>query len=469
VAELLLDLDPSLGRRAGLERALRQAIGEGRLVAGASLPSSRTLARDLDVSRATVVAAYEQLGTEGYLVARRGAGTRVADLRAVEEDASVEHGLSRSYRYDFRPGSPDVSLFPRATWLRSLRRVVGESTDRLFEYGDPRGLPELRRVLADHLGRTRAVSARPDTVRVYGGFFAAIGFVAEALGRAGVVRIAVEDPSLFVVREVLELAGLDVVAVPVDDGGIDVGALVGLDVGAVLVTPANQYPLGVTMVPERRMALLSWARRHDAWIIEDDYDGEFRYDRQPVGALQGLAPDRVVYAGTASKTLAPGLRLSWLVVPSALEVVLSAVTHIRSGVSSIEQAALADFIGNGELDRHVRAVRKVYGRRRAELIARLADDVPWCRLGEVPSAGLHLTVLLDTRSGIAAGATAGERRREGELIANAAASSIGLLGLRSHWVGPNETEGLVIGYTRPAQHRFPVALDRLIGHLRTAG
>ncbi|MDH3682081.1 MAG: PLP-dependent aminotransferase family protein [Acidimicrobiia bacterium] len=469
MAELLLDLDPSLGRRAGLERALRQAIGEGRLVAGASLPSSRTLARDLDVSRATVVAAYEQLGTEGYLVARRGAGTRVADLRAVEEDASVEHGLSRSYRYDFRPGSPDVSLFPRATWLRSLRRVVGESTDRLFEYGDPRGLPELRRVLADHLGRTRAVSARPDTVRVYGGFFAAIGFVAEALGRAGVVRIAVEDPSLFVVREVLELAGLDVVAVPVDDGGIDVGALVGLDVGAVLVTPANQYPLGVTMVPERRMALLSWARRHDAWIIEDDYDGEFRYDRQPVGALQGLAPDRVVYAGTASKTLAPGLRLSWLVVPSALEVVLSAVTHIRSGVSSIEQAALADFIGNGELDRHVRAVRKVYGRRRAELIARLADDVPWCRLGEVPSAGLHLTVLLDTRSGIAAGATAGERRREGELIANAAASSIGLLGLRSHWVGPNETEGLVIGYTRPAQHRFPVALDRLIGHLRTAG
>ena len=363
VTDLALDVDPSMGRRAGLEHALREAIRSGRLPPGTALPSTRSLAIDRGLARATVVTAYEHLAAEGYLVTRPGAGTRVADLRLPTVSPAHRPPTTPRYRVDFRPGEPDGSLFPRAAWVRSVRQVLGRATDQLFSYGDQQGHPELRVQLAEYLARSRAMFAPPEAISIFGGLSSAFGFLAEMLRRVGTDRVAIEDPSLFILRDILALAGVQLFPVPVDTDGIDVGALDRLDVGAVIVTPAHQYPLGHTMAPHRRVQLLDWARRRDAWIVEDDYDGEFRYDRQPVGALQGLDPDRVIYAGSASKSLAPALRIAWLALPGALTGPMAAVKHWRGGVSGLEQATLADFIARGELDRHLRHARTLYRRR----------------------------------------------------------------------------------------------------------
>ena len=452
--DLLLELDAAAGLRVSLEQALRAAIGDGRLAAGATLPSTRALAADLGVSRATVVAAYEQLAIEGYLVARRGASTRVAPTRLPAPRKRHAPDPEHRYPYDFRPGSPAVDLFPRSAWIRATRGVLGAAPDAAFDYGDPRGSAALRVELASYLGRSRAVVGDDRSVRIYGGFFAAVSFVGEALRSAGHRRVAIEDPSLHVVREALARTGLVVEPVPIDDSGVVVDALESLDVGAVVVTPSHQYPTGVTMAPERRRELISWARAGDRWIVEDDYDGEFRYDRQPVGALQGLAPDRVIYAGTASKTLAPGLRLAWLVVPDGLRRTLDGVTQLRAGVSTIEQLTLAQLIRHGDLDRHIRQARHVYRRRREQLIGRLSD-IDWLLPWTSTSAGLHLTVLLDGCN-------------EDRLVETAAAAGVGLFGLRPHWAREPHRSGLVLGFTRPPRHSFDEALDRLFEQLARA-
>ncbi len=446
--DLLIDLDPTRGRQAGLEEALRRGVTSGQLVAGARLPSTRSLAKELGYARATVVAAYEQLVAEGFLVAERGAGTRIAAVPISRgRPPAVEMPRSR-YAADFRPGEPDRASFPRGEWSRSVRRVLASAPDELFGYGDPRGVRELRVALASYLGRSRAVVADPDQIVVLSGFANALTVLAETFRAIGLTSIAIEDPALPFHPEFCRRAGLSVVRVPVDDDGVRVDALAQTDARAVLVTPAHQYPLGVALAPHRRAALVQWARRVDGWIIEDDYDGEFRYDRQPIGAVQGLDPDRVVYGGTASKSLAAGVHLAWLVVPTSLLAPVVETARWRMTVSAIEQAALGDFITTGRLDRHLRQMRLTYGRRRDAIVAELRAHAPWISVTGI-SAGLHGAVVLD-----------GPAEREREILEIAERHSVGLHPLAAHRHAPGPP-GLVVGWSRPAGHEFSAALARL--------
>ena len=452
--DVLLPLDPTLGRRDGLEKAIRNAIRAGTLTPGTVMASTRALAADYGFARATVVAAYEQLAIEGYLVARQGVGTVVANLNVLAQAVKPEESTEGATWYDvppadFRPGEPDSSSFPRASWIRSLKRVVNNSADSAFGYAEPKGRHELRRALTEYLGRTRAVHAEPNAVSLFTGVTASFGFIGEALRSLGIERVAMEDPTLFILRQVLELVGLTAVPVPLDTEGIDVDALVRLDVGAVFVTPAHQYPMGITMSPARRAQLVEWARTTSAWIIEDDYDGEFRYDRQPIGALQGLDPTRVLYLGTASKNLSPGLRLSWAVVPDGLRRPLARVKHLRGLGSTIEQLALADFIERGELDRQLRSTRTLYQDRRHAVGEIVAEHAPWLALSDAP-AGLHFAATITDPS-----------ISEATVMQAATAGGVGFLPLGPHWAAEATSAGVVVGYSRPAAHQFNAATDRL--------
>lgn len=447
--ELQLDLDAGGGRRSALETTLRSAIRSGRLAPGAALPSSRSLASDLGVSRSTVVAAYDQLVAEGYLVARHGSATRVATLRSATEPERDDDLFGPTPLHDFRPGEPSGSSFPRARWLRSLRRVIDAAPDTALGYADPRGVDELRSALADYVSRTRTVVATQPAVHVVGGYGAGLGFLAEALRRRGVERIAVEDPMLPMHVTTLRAAGLETVPVPMDSGGIDIGVLRSTRVGAVVVTPAHQYPTAITMSASRRSEMIDWARDADTWIIEDDYDGEFRYDRRPIGALQGLGPDRVVYGGTISKSLSPALRIGWLVVPDSLRADLLRVVNVRAGVSTIDQLTLADFLVRGELDRQVRSMRTVYRKRNDAIRTVLAETAPWLELGD-GAAGLHLIARLHET-----------QLDEATVLAAADDASVGMLGLTTHHRSTAAGTGFAIGFSRPPDHHFPTALERL--------
>ena len=463
MTELALSIDGSRGRRAGLEDALRNAIRSGQLRSGAALPPSRQLAADFGFARTTVVAVYEQLVAEGYLIARQGSGTTVAALPVRSAPDPVSTISTKPWLLDFLPGEPDHSSFPRRSWLRASRSVLASAPDDLFAYGDTRGLPVLCEALAEYVGRTRAVAADSAQVCIFGGMVSAFGFVAEALLRMGVRCVAVEDPSLPPLRRVLEHAGLGVVSVPVDKDGLDVDHLRRTGAGAVFVTPSHQYPLGVTMTAARRSALVEWARSASTWVVEDDYDGEFRYDRQPLGSLQGLDPSRVLYAGTASKSLAAGLRIAWLVVPPGLTDAVKQARGRRGGVSNLEQATLAEFITSRKLERHVREMRVVYRRRRDALIEMLDQEAPWIDPTGI-SAGLHFTGLL--RDG---GPT------EAQVIERAGAHSIALFGLADHLRAAPGSEGplgsqhgaLVVGYSRSSAHSFSGSVERLRAFVRT--
>ena len=450
MSDLLLDLPPGRRRGPAIEHALRGAIVSGRLPPGTRLASTRSLAVELGCARATVVGAYEQLVAEGYLLATVGSGTIVARAGApVPPDVATPHGRSAPF-IELLPGEPDPSSFPRAAWLASMRRVLQRGPDDLFGYGDHRGGAELRAALASYLARSRAVVADPSCIVVFGGFASALSILAATFVRLGIDRVAMEDPCLPPHARVIAGAGPRVVPVPVDDDGIRVSALG--DEGAVVCTPAHQYPMGVVLVPARRAALVEWARANDAWIVEDDYDGEFRYDRRAVGAMQGLDPDRVIYGGTASKSLAPGLGIAWLVLPAALVgPVLETKRRQRPAVSTIEQAALADFIGSGGLDRHIRARRLAYRRRRDDIVGLLRHKAPWLDVTGV-SAGLHVTALL-------------RDRQERAVIEIAAARSVALFGIGDHCINEPSRGGLVIGYSRSPAHAFPAALDQLAGVL----
>jgi GntR family transcriptional regulator/MocR family aminotransferase len=427
-----------------VEQALRQAIVSGGLTPGTRLPSSRALASELGCARATVVAAYEQLVAEGYLLAAAGSGTTVASVRVPAPIGATES--PSPYFTELLPGEPDPSSFPRQAWAASLRRVLHTSPDSMLRYGDRRGSAELRIALASYLARSRSVVVDPSRVVIFGGFASALSVLATTFHRLGVSTVAIEDPGLPPHRGVIAASGPSVVPAPVDDDGVRVDQLG--SAGAVVCTPAHQYPMGVVLSAARRAALVEWARDRDGWIVEDDYDGEFRYDRRPVGAMPGLAPDRVVYGGTASKSLAPGLALAWLVLPpSLLEPVLETMRLRRDAVSSIEQAALADFITSGRLDRHVRAQRLHYRRRRDVMVQLLRDNAPWLEVTGV-SAGLHVTAFVRDRD-------------EREVIERAAARSVALFGIGNHSLLAPPRQGLVIGYSRSPAHSFPHALEML--------
>jgi GntR family transcriptional regulator/MocR family aminotransferase len=457
--DLHVDLDPSSGRRSGLEHALRDAVRSGRLAPGARLPSTRALAAELNLARGTVSAAYDQLVAEGYFVARQGSGTEVADLAQRPPETADAATAGPAPVYDLRPGSPDVSTFPTAAWLRSVRRALNAAPDDVYGYGDTRGRIELRTALADYLGRARGVLADPAQIVITSGYVQALSLLASTLYRSGVRSIAMEDPGgPAMYREVVRRAGPRIVALPVDERGARTELLAQRalpDVGAVIVTPAHQYPIGATLHPARRRTLIEWARASGGLIIEDDYDGEFRYDRQPVGALQGTAPDQVAYAGTASKTLAPGLRLSWLVLPRRLvEPFADAKLHADHGTEALGQLAFADLINSHAYDRHVRGVRLRYRRRRDLLVQRLdarpANPAHGFALHGI-AAGMHALISLP-----------GSGPDEDEMLAKAAARGLAVGSLGDHWHGDGpRMQGLIVGYGTPTERAYPAALDAL--------
>ena len=454
--DLLLDLPPvaGAGSSRAIDAALREAIRSGRLGGGTRLPSTRALSAQLGVARSTVVGVYEQLVAEGFLVSRHGSGTTVSGVHVPIERRDDEAPRLDRFRVNFLPGEPDCGSFPRTRWLASMRRVMATAPDELFGYGDPQGVLQLRHALATYLGRARGVVADASQIVVFGGLASAVGVLAETFTSLSITHVAVEDPGMPFHRAILEQLGITTVPVPVDGDGLRVDRLAASGARAVVVTPAHQYPLGVTLAPDRRAELLAWARERDGWIVEDDYDGEFRYDRQPVGTMQGLDPERVVYAGTASKSLAPGLRVAWLALPRPLTRRVVTVRGFRAGASQLEQAVLADLFERGAFDAHMRRMRQIYRRRRDHLIERLRSEVPWLDVPGI-AAGQHFTARLP------------EPINEQNLISRAARDGIGLFGLALHCIEPGPA-GLVIGFSRPAQHSFTNAVDTLCEFLSGA-
>jgi GntR family transcriptional regulator / MocR family aminotransferase len=301
-----------------IETSIRDSIRAGRLPRHASLPPSRVLAADLGVSRGVVVEAYQQLASEGYLASRAGGYTQVA-TGSSRATAGLSLARKTPPRIDLSYGRADVSSFPRAAWLRAIRGALAAAPNDLFGYLAGSGVPQLRIAIADYLNRVRGTLAQPDQIVICTGYAQGIALLVDVLAATGAKRLALEDPSSGDdALPAARAAGLEVIGVPVDRDGIRVDILRETSADAVILTPSHQWPTGSVLSAGNRAAVLRWAAEHGAVVIEDDYDAEYRYDRMPVGALQGLAPDRVVYAGSASKTLAPGLRLGWFVMPGRL-------------------------------------------------------------------------------------------------------------------------------------------------------
>ncbi|MFD0138626.1 MocR-like pyridoxine biosynthesis transcription factor PdxR [Streptomyces sp. NPDC003631] len=457
-ADLHLDLRGP-GLRAGLTDALREAVRTGRLAPGSRLPASRSLAADLGVSRNTVVESYAELVAEGWLTAQQGSGTRVATgakpRRAASEAPRARTDAHRP-RYGLLTGSPDLANFPRTQWLAAARRALTAAPNDALGYGDARGRVELRTALADYLARARGVYTEPERIVVCSGFHHGLALMAQALRARRVRAVAVEAYGLGLYRDLLTNAGLRIPALHVDEHGARTDDLARLrGVGAVLTTPAHQYPTGVALSPERRAAAVDWARATGGLILEDDYDGEFRYDRQPVGALQGLDPERVVYFGSVSKSLAPGLRLGWMVPPEELLAeIVAAKGHGDYMTSALEQLTLAEFITSGGYDRHVRSMRLRYRRRRDELVTALRRRAPGIRVTGM-AAGLQAVLELP-------------RGTESSVVRAAAREGLAVGGLRqfgheaagSGWRLP-ERDALVVNYAAPSDSAWAGALDAL--------
>ena len=395
LVDIHLALDRSAPLRSQLERELRAAIRSGRLRAGVKLPPSRLLADELQVSRGVVVEAYSQLVAEGYLVARSGDGTRIADGLAQQPPAPrAPSGAAPRVRYDLRSGMPDLSYFPRREWQAAMATVLRDLPDAALSYGSRRGMRQLRVALTEYLGRVRAVVAEPERMFIATGAAPAMSVIWQTLRQRGAARVAVEDPAWQAIPETVAHAGLEAIPIPVDEHGLDVGQLERADVDAVALSPAHQYPTGAVLAPARRVQLIAWARRRGALIVEDDYDAEYRYDREPIASLQGLAPDCVAYVGTASKTLAPAVRLGWALVPSHLVGEMAAQQGVaRAAPSVLTQAAYATLVERGEIDRHLRRTRRVYHSRRNALIGALANWLPESSVRGA-AAGLHVIAWL---------------------------------------------------------------------------
>lgn len=466
--ELLLALDRGRGAeplRSQLENRLREAIRSGRLRPGERLPSSRELARALGTSRGLVQECYGQLQAEGYLSSRVGSATAVAarasapparlagavgspgaeGVRSVGGSgvagvAGGSGGLGFApararLMADFRSGVPDLASFPRGDWMWAQREACRTAPNEALDYGDPHGSPVLREVLAAYLRRVRAAAADPEHLVICTGFAQGLGLALRVLRRAGTRRVAIEDPGYDDAAQVAAWADVEVIRVPVDSGGIDVGRLAATGAQAVVLSPAHQWPTGVVLAAARRHALAAWAASTDAIIIEDDYDAEFRYDREPVGALQGLAPDRVIALGTVSKSLAPALRLGWLVCPPALTAAIAEQKEYGDrGSPVLDQLALAKLIESGRFDRHLRRMRGVYAARRQALVAALAQHAPAVRLTGL-AAGFHAVAHLP---GSAA---------EKSVVAGAMVRSVGLYGMSTYRSSGTDRPGqLVVGF-----------------------
>ncbi|MGW7085666.1 MocR-like pyridoxine biosynthesis transcription factor PdxR [Streptomyces sp. NPDC054871] len=440
------------GVRRGLTDALREAVRGGRLAPGTRLPSSRSLAADLGIARNTVADAYADLVAEGWLTARQGSGTRVAE-RAVPRPAepAPRRRAAGGPTYDLMPGTPDLSSFPRAAWLKAARRAMAAAPNDALGYGDPRGRIELRTALAGYLSRARGVHTDPDRIVICAGFAQGLSVLGGVLRARGLREVTVESYGLDVHWNLLKRAGLRTRPLPFDELGTCTDELGEGSAKVALLTPAHQFPMGVPLHPDRRAAAVDWARRAGGLILEDDYDGEFRYDRQPVGALQGLDPDRVVYLGTASKSLAPGLRLGWMVLPAPIaEEVVEAKGGAEWACGALDQLTLAEFITSGAYDRHVRGARLRYRRRRDQLVAALAARAPEVRATGI-AAGLHAVLELPL----------GTERSVVQAASWQRLAVQGLGSFRHPAARVPERDALVVGYGTPADHGWAGALEAL--------
>jgi GntR family transcriptional regulator/MocR family aminotransferase len=434
--EVLLAVRRGSGSLRGqLEGQLREMIRSGRLQPGTALPSTRALAHQLGVSRGVVVETYDQLAAEGYLVAHQGSATCVAEAAIARTVAPTTERVPPPLSYDFRTGVPALETFPRTAWLSSLRRALGDAPYAAMGYGDPRGLKELRDALAVYLGRVRGVAGEAERILICSGFAQGQVLLSRALRRAGVRRCAMEDPCHPGQRDLVAHSGLELVPVPMDERGLQVDRLEEIDVDFVVVTPAHQFPTGVVLAPERRVALIDWARRKDAVILEDDYDAEYRYDREPIGALQGLAPERVIYGGSASKTLAPALRLGWLVLPARLaDQVIEEKTLDDLASPVLDQLVFANLLSRGDVDRHLRRNRALYSSRRDALVSALAAHAPDLTVRGI-AAGLHAVVDLP------------KDNDEATVVSAARKQSVGVNGMGDYrFPGSSGPPALVLGY-----------------------
>ena len=447
-ADLFLDLQPDPGAgargrgatlRRALTEALRSAILDNRLPAGTALPPYRSLAADLGLARGTVSAVYSELIAEGWLTARQGSATRVAD-GAARPPAIDDPGASTAMpalRHDFSLGRPCAGMFPRNDWIRATRRALTETPDDAFGPAHPRGRLELRNALTGYLARTRGVRTAPDLIVLGTSVLSALELLARTV-IGGVV--AVESHGLPFHRHALERGGARVVPVRIDADGMVIDELERTGAAAVVLTPSHQFPTGVALSPARRMQVVDWARRTGAVIVEDDYDGEFRYDREPVGALQALGPDVVVHAG-------------WLATPAHLvEPVLRGKGFREADASIVDQLTLAELIGSGAYDRHIRRSRQAYRTRRDALVSALAG------IGlELPgiAAGLHALIPVDHAD-------------EGAIVHRAYERGIAVTGqslFRHPDADPLPSGGIGVGFGTPAASTFGADLTALTGLL----
>ena len=455
---------PAKGLTDWLVGALRSAIGDGRLGDGALLPPTRALAEDLDVSRGVVVEAYRRLAEEGLVTARTSHGTVVtAAFRSGPRRAGPPPRLGPEgfvprlpgdlIDIDLSPGLPDLSAFPRAAWLRAERAVLNQANAASLAYGDPRGSAELRTALAGWLGRVRGVRAHPEDILIVGGVAQAVTLLTQVLQTRGISRVAVEDPGSRGGREGLAYAGMTPVRVPVDAEGLQVDALAATGEQAVLLTPAHQFPTGVVLAPSRRGALLDWAR-DGGLIIEDDYDAEYRYDRAPVPALQASAPEQVAHTGSISKTMAPGMRIGWLIAPRELQEDLVMAKYASDlGSSILPQLVLAELLAKGEIDRHIRVTRTRYRARRDAFVQTLGQACPTARIQGV-AAGLHVMVDFPEHD-----------LDDVELAIRLAEAGVRTHPLSWHRVRPGPP-GLVVGYAANTPDRLRDAARRIAGVIR---
>jgi len=450
--EMLITLDRGSGvpLRAQLEDQFRQAIRSGRLGSGEQVPSSRALAGMLGLSRGLVQEAYAQLQAEGYLVSRGGSATRVARAAAASAGPPrrVPSPPAAPLVADFQSGVPDLGSVPREDWAWAVREACRAAPNIAFDYQDPQGSPRLREILAAYLRRVRAMDAQAGQIVVCTGMQQALGLVLRALAVRGTAQVAFEDPGAVTrIPAAARWAGLAGVPVPVDDLGIEVAALDAAGAGAVVLTPAHQWPTGVVLAPARRLELIDWAARRGAVIIEDDYDAEFRYDRDPVGSMQGLAPDLVVSLGTVSKSIAPALRLGWIVSPPALVTGLAQAKELTDrGSPGLDQLALATLMESGRFDRHLRRMRAEYAARRDVLVQSLTRHAPGVRLTGL-AAGFHAVAHLPADAD------------EQAVIGAARSRSVGIYGMSAYRADHRpDPPQLVLGFGNTGQRAIQAGI-----------
>jgi GntR family transcriptional regulator / MocR family aminotransferase len=464
--DLHLDLEASRPARS-LESALRAAVLDGRLSSATRLPAARSLAVDLGISRNTVASVYAELTAEGWLESRVGAGTWVSDHAPRVASVPTHRARTQPRSIDLRGGIPDSTVFPRREWVAAVRAAVLGAPATELGYPDPAGVPGLRAALAEYLSRTRGVAALPSTVVVGHGFGDLLILVCRALRDRGARWVAVEEYGHESHRRLIAAAGLEPIPIPVDGDGADVTVLDSVPgikrstatPGAVLLTPAHQFPVGVPLSPRRRRWLVDWAHRSNALILEDDYDGEFRYDRRSIGALQALSPDRVVYLGTASKAGAPSVGLAWAVPPTWILPDALEQRELSGGQpSALHQLALATFLSSHEYDRGVRRLRGHYRARRTRLEQVVADQLPGCEVTGL-AAGLQCLLRLPM--------DADENQVERE-AARRGLRLEGLGSLRAPGASNPAEPAMVIGYGAPTSGQYESALSILVDSVRTA-